>query len=169
MHWIVCHWLLWCNCRRRTCNFSTLESCLSFAKGKCSPRPLLDFSLFSPRTLEMWEKILQWDVDEPACGTKVGGRGFKSESVLEESKAGPEATESGVGTKVCLFTEERMCTDHLEKQNSAFWKGTSRWSGPSSHPLVYHQMVPIATSEIPVTDHDYGMLAHTPTCNCSKN
>ena len=26
---------------------------------------------------------------------------------MEESKAGPEATESGVGTEVCLFTERK--------------------------------------------------------------
>ena len=30
------------------------------------------------------------------------------------------------GPKCVCSQRERMCVDHLEKQNSAFWKGTSR-------------------------------------------
>lgn len=147
-----------------------LSLLLHFAKGKCSPGPLLDFSLFSPRTLEMWEKILQWDVDEPACGTKVGGRGFKSESVLEESKAGPEATESGVGTEVCLFTERKDVQRSPRKAELSLLEADFKVIGfkfsPASIPSNGSRCYFRNSCNC---DHGYGMLAHTPTCNCSKN
>lgn len=151
-------------------SFSTLDSCLSFAKGKCSPGPLLDFSLFSPQTLEMWEKILLWDLDEPACGTKVGGRGFKSESILEEGKAGPEATQSGVGTKVCLFTKRKNVRRSPRKAELSLLEGNFKVIGskfsPASTPSNGSRCYFWNTYNC---DHAYGMLTHTPTYNCSKN